>query len=326
MGPRNEPGAHRRLLTSALLLALMAMLGACGGAAENSEGIGAVNATTAPGSTATDDHAAALDRLAEMEAAGMTPEEIEAALAALEAGGAPPPDGAGPIVGVFGDSSALTTALGLDAYGVAHPEVLYVDGGATSIGCGLVPEGARRYRGEVLPLREECRTWVDEWRTGVEATEMDIALVQLGPWEVADTARPGGDEFEHIGQPAFDALLRTQLDEGLDVLVDAGVHVVVLTSPTFDVETADGGTPDPPFPESDPDRVAAWNALLEDAAASRAGDVAVVDLGAYLAGLAPGEDDRLRPDGIHFTAETAEEVAADWLAAEIRAAWDARPR
>ena len=49
-----------------------------------------------------------------------------------------------------------------------------------------------------------------------------------------------------------------------------------------------------------------------------------MDLGGYLAGLPAGEDERLRPDGIHFTAATAEEVASDWLAAEIRAAWDAR--
>lgn len=310
-----------RLLAAGLVVGLV--VGGCGGAAENSAGIAEVGATTAT-STATggDDAAAALDRLAEMEAAGMTPEEIEAALEALEQGGAPPPEGAGPIVGVFGDSSALTTALGLDAFGVEHPEVLYVDGGATSIGCGLVPEGARRYRDEVLPLLDGCDGWLDDWRAGVEATDMDLALVQLGPWEVADTARPGSDEFEHIGQPAFDAVLRTQLDAGLDVLVESGALVVVLTSPFFEVRTADGRLPDPPFPESDPARVEAWNTLVEEAASERTGDVVVVDLGAYLAALPDDEDERLRPDGIHFTAETAEEVASAWLAAEVRAAWD----
>jgi hypothetical protein len=301
----------------ALVLGAVLAAAGCGAAEED-----------APGSTTTTtpvaDDAAALDRLAEMEAAGMTPEEIAAALAALASGGAPPPEGVEPIVGVFGDSSALTTALGLDTYGVAHPEVLYVDGGGTSIGCGLVAEGERRYRGEVSPIPDECATWLDEWRTGVTATEMDVALVQLGPWEVADTGLPGEEDLRHIGDPVLDAHLRSQLDAGLDVLIDAGVLVVVLTSPTFSVETAEGVVPDPPFPESDPERVAAWNSLLTDTADERGSEVAVVDLGGYLAGLPDGEDERLRPDGIHFTAATAEEVAADWLAAEIRAAWDGR--
>jgi hypothetical protein len=317
------PGPRARLITACLAAALVLAGCATPDASEDqAAGTSTLPVSVDPG----DDYAAALDRLAEMEAAGMTPEEIEAALAALEQGGAPPPEGAGPIVGVFGDSSALTTALGLDAYGVEHPEVLYVDGGATSIGCGLVPDGRRRYRGQVLPLRDECGTWLDDWRAGVAATEMDIALVQLGPWEVADTARPGREAFEHVGQPEFDTLLRTQLAAGLDVLVDAGVLVVVLTSPTFLVEAADGHVPDAPFPESDPDRVARWNQILVDAAADRPGQVAVVDLGGYLGGLPEGEDRRLRPDGIHFTAETAEEVAGDWLAAQIRAAWDAHRR
>ena len=66
------------LLSAALVLGMVTV--GCGGAAENSEGIGAVNATspatTTPSTTAADVDAAALDRLAEMEEAGMTPAEV----------------------------------------------------------------------------------------------------------------------------------------------------------------------------------------------------------------------------------------------------------
>jgi hypothetical protein len=47
--------------------------------------------------------------------------------------------------------------------------------------------------------------------------------------------------------------------------------------------------------------------------------VVVVDLAAWVEGLPPGEDERLRPDGVHFELDTAVEVA-DWLAPQVRAA------
>jgi hypothetical protein len=53
-------------------------------------------------------------------------------------------------------------------------------------------------------------------------------------------------------------------------------------------------------------------------AAGRDG-VAVVDLGGWFAALPPGEDARLRPDGVHVTLDTTMDVAG-WLGPQILAA------
>jgi len=60
------------------------------------------------------------------------------------------------------------------------------------------------------------------------------------------------------------------------------------------------------------------NEIVEQVASEREG-VPVVDLAGYLQSLLGGEmDPALRPDGVHFTPETAVEVAA-WLGPELLA-------
>ena len=100
----------------------------------------------------------------------------------------------------------------------------------------------------------------------------------------------------------------------VDTLFASGAcKVVLVTSPTFDSGAVDGRSPPKPFPESDPSRIARRNAHRSEVAATRP-HVGVLDFAAYMATRT--DDRRLRPDGVHFTYDTAREIA-DWLAPEI---------
>lgn len=316
-----------RIVPPAAVVALAPLLVVAAGACGNDDTVmaGAADATTRQTTVVDAEYEEALDRLVEMKESGMSDEEIEDALEALEHPPAPVAvEASVPIVAVFGDSSSMMTGLGLGDYGRLHPDVLQAGGGWSKLGCGVTPAGARRVRGTVTPIPEICARWVEDWRATAAVEEADIALVQLGPWEVVDTRVEGATEFTHVGEPEHDASLIEGFVSGIQALVDEGEFVVVVTSPTVTFRDDDGADPEPPFPESDPARVARWNAIVEEAAARfPTEEVAVVDLGGHVDGLPPAEVLRLMPDGVHFTWDTATEVA-DWLGPEIVEAWATR--
>jgi hypothetical protein len=118
----------------------------------------------------------------------------------------------------------------------------------------------------------------------------------------------------HIGEPAFDASLRADLDHTVVPLSSTGARVVLATSPYYSSgETLDGA----PWPEDAPWRVRQFNVILRQVAAGHPGTVSVLDLnrivdpeGHYQA-VINGVPVR-SPDGVHFT------WAGDfWLAPQI---------
>ncbi len=142
----------------------------------------------------------------------------------------------------------------------------------------------------------------------------DVAVVQLGPWEVVDQRLDRKGPFRSIGDdPELDRRIEERLRDAVDLLLDRVDTVVLLLSPDIEVGRTDGRAPTDPFPESDPDRMERFRDLLR-AEAARSERVHLVDLASWLASQ-PDERD-LRPDGVHFTADTALEVA-EWLAPTI---------
>jgi hypothetical protein len=102
------------------------------------------------------------------------------------------------------------------------------------------------------------------------------------------------------------------------MLLDQGVTVVWLTAPYIEAGKNQEPPPSEPYPESDPERMDRLNQMIRGLADQREG-VVVVDLAAWVEGLPPGEDERLRPDGVHFELDRSVEVA-DWLAPQVMAA------
>lgn len=220
-----------------------------------------------------------------------------------------------------GDSTMFRTTWGLSLWGDRTGEVEMLSGGG-GIGCGLTRGGERRYMGEVSDANVGCDDdWDEVLRDAARERfdrygHVDFAFIQTGPWDVTDRRLDGDDTWRAPGDPVFDEFLREELSLVTDVLLEEGVPVVWATAPHLDVGRMQQPRPDEPYPESDPARIDRLNEIIREVADQREGAV-VVDLAGYLASLPGGEmDPRLRPDGVHFELDTAEEIA-EWLGPEV---------
>lgn len=219
-----------------------------------------------------------------------------------------------PRVAMFGDSTALMTATGLDTWmersGLAVP-----GGGNAWFGCSISRGGERRtVPGDEARVPEDCDNWETTWAEAIDEGQPDLALVQVGPWEVTDRKLEGDDTWRAPGDPVYDEYLRSEMLEATDVLAADGAEVVWLLSPPVGPgasgeEIAQRGE------AGDPARMARFNELVAEVVAARPGVAHAVDLAAFVD--ASNDDARLRPDGVHFSSDTATEVATDWLGPEL---------
>lgn len=236
------------------------------------------------------------------------------------AGGGPPASPSGiPRLAVFGDSTALRTAFGLPLWGIRTRRVAMV-ADETVIGCGLVRRGTIDATGTPTPVRPECADWPERWRARAAELRLDAAVIQVGPWDVADRRLPGERTWHHIGEPDFDEVVRAEVREAVDALSSSGAKVLWLTSPRVEMERSMVPRPATPAPSSDPARMARLNELIEEVAAERPDVVRVIDVAGHLRASPGGElDPSVRPDGVHVSEEASGPLAA-WLGPELLAA------
>lgn len=228
-------------------------------------------------------------------------------------------------VAVFGDSTALSTGLGLGDWmnGKGNGPFSPLDGGAygvvsvngyTMMGCGILGSGVLFSRGAEVERGPECDTWLDSWSSALdlELATNRVAVVQVGVWETTDWKIPGTSEFHHVGTPEFDEKLKTSVEAALDAFADKGIAVLWVLTPHIEVGTEDGVRPEPSFPESDPARVDRFNEIVTEVVESHPGPVGVLDLPGLLEEVAPGGemDSTLRPDLTHFNVDAFQESLA----------------
>ncbi|MEJ7844899.1 MAG: acyltransferase family protein [Acidimicrobiales bacterium] len=236
-------------------------------------------------------------------------DDLEATVADVEqAATVPVPPGVA-TVAVFGDSTALGSALALSEWGRATDRLGLVNS-VVELGCGLVHEGEFAFRGVPGPFPPKC-DWPVRWADAVDVDGLDIAIVQTGPIDVRDHRLPGDDAWRGPGDRVYDEALLAEMVAAVDLLSSRGATVVWLTSPTIDREgvLAPVGSGDDVGAE--PGRMARYNELVLEAAARRPALV-VVDLAAWVASLPDDARQRVRPDGVHFAEDAAGEVSA-WL-------------
>jgi peptidoglycan/LPS O-acetylase OafA/YrhL len=218
--------------------------------------------------------------------------------------------GAEPRVIFLGDSVAWT----IGDYLPPHPG-LWVRNRALQ-GCGIA----------VLPdiLQQDtphtnypgCDKWFERWQRGVSADDPDVAVILLNRWELMDRRLDG--VYQHVGQPAYDAYLMTQLDQAVTIAASRRAKVVLLTAAyTHRSERPDGGL----YGEDRPERVDAWNQLLRAEQAARPDQVILLDLttvvcpdGRFTWSV---NGVRVRSDGLHFTPDGVQRVIAPWLLPEL---------
>jgi peptidoglycan/LPS O-acetylase OafA/YrhL len=229
----------------------------------------------------------------------------------------PPTQRAGRVPGVepratiFGDSVAWS----LGSYLPPHPG-LTVNVGAVQ-GCGIAVLPDILLEGSPHTNYPYCTAWPDIWRKHLDETDPDVSVILLDRWELTDRRLDG--RYQHVGQPAFDAYLSGQLDRAVQVAGARGARVVLLTAPyTHRNERPDGGL----YPEDDPARVDAWNALLRKEVAAHP-DLTLLDLNRLVCpdgrftwtvgGV------RVRSDGLHFTPQGIQRLIAPWLLPHLAA-------
>ena len=215
-----------------------------------------------------------------------------------------------PVVGVFGDSTALTTGYGLGGYAMTTGK-LEMRSGGVNMGCPLGRGGDVDYVSARQTPEPECLLWPERWSE--LAKGLDLALIQIGPWDVTDRKIDG--EWTHIGEPAYDAFLRREMELAVDVLSSDGALVAWVKSPHIEFGRGQSNLPQD-HPISDPARMDRLNELVAELDAER-DDLVVLDLQGYLRSLPGGEMTRsMRPDGVHFDEDGAIALV-DWLAPAI---------
>ncbi len=143
----------------------------------------------------------------------------------------------------------------------------------------------------------------------------DVSLLVLGHWEVVN--RNVNGKVMHVGQPAYDTLLRAELEKSVAVLGSAGGKVALATAPCYlRPERADGTR----YPQDDCRRVQDFNKLIWSVAAAHPLNVVVLDLYQYFSPdgrwhLDIGGHQVRDRDGIHFNPNAGEWLApSSWVA------------
>jgi hypothetical protein len=214
------------------------------------------------------------------------------------------------VVDVFGDSVAWT----LVNYLPGHPDLDVRD--RTLMGCGVSRTAPFRYFGRhYAGLMPTCRDWPRIWRAAIAKDNPDVAFILVGRWETMDRVLNG--RWTHIGNPEFDAHLRSELDLAIRVAGARGAHVLLATEPyNRRGEQLDGSL----YPEDEPERVTDWNRLLRSVA-SRHPNVNVVEFGdrvspdGRFSWTAGGF--QVRSDGLHLTPSGVEGWIAPWLLPQL---------
>jgi len=230
-----------------------------------------------------------------------------------------------PQLAAFGDSTALMTGLGLAQWAADHPDQLQIVKGDAKLGCGLLPGGTRLLEGREFVVPDACDHWLQDWLAVLdihqpvdaagELIPLDAAVIQLGAWEIVDHRLEHDAPYTSILDPDHAARQLAQLEDTVDALSARADQVILIAHPDVGAARLANVPAGATYPEYDPARSARWRELL--ALVGTRPDVEVVDLASYIDAL--GDDDlRVRPDGVHFTQQSALEIAA-WLVPEILA-------
>jgi peptidoglycan/LPS O-acetylase OafA/YrhL len=222
--------------------------------------------------------------------------------------------GAGTRVLLVGDSVAYSLGVGFE--GTVEKAAGLTVWNQAVLFCELVAL-PRLESGVVKPASSTCINWDKEWRTDVRDFQPQVAVLDIGAWEIFDRMLDGN--VVPFGSPASDVLVDATLQRAVDALGSGGRPVALLTSPPF-VRDVAGGSVEWTTRESW--RVTHLNERIRAAAARNPARAHVIDLAGW---LCPGDvcrseidGTRIRYDGLHYSQTDAPVVAA-WLAPRLAA-------
>jgi hypothetical protein len=142
--------------------------------------------------------------------------------------------------------------------------------------------------------------WPALWKKWIAQYHPTTVAILAGRWEVSTVEWKG--RWTDILNPAFAAYVKQQLQHAVDVASSGGAPVVLFTAPCYDSgEQSDGA----PWPEDQPARLDAYNALVRKVVAANPQKATLVNLDGL---VCPGGTYKTRidgvtvraPDGVHF--------------------------
>jgi hypothetical protein len=142
--------------------------------------------------------------------------------------------------------------------------------------------------------------WPQVWRQWVQQYRPAMS-VYLGRLDTVDHTFNG--QWTHLGDPAFDAYVMSELRLAVSILTSDGGKVILLTSPYYSTGVDAHGRP---WPENNPFRVDLYNWMLRQVAAEDPTQVYVFDLnrlldpGGRFANVIDGQTVRYA-DEVHIT-------------------------
>lgn len=209
---------------------------------------------------------------------------------------------------VFGDSTAKATGGGLARWAAANPELAQVTV-AGQAGCGFAQGGVRVFPEGDQQISPVCATYLNEdlART-VKELRPDVAIFLTGGWDIVDQRFDGTTV-----QSPLDPKYKQHIEEGFKAATnnvrDAGVpRVLWLTQPTSN-----------PYwnpvlsPQEDPARHQVLHESMRALAASDPEHISVGDFNWWMDKSGFATDHKARPDGVHLSADAAEQLATKWL-------------
>ena len=150
----------------------------------------------------------------------------------------PPPPTPTYSVAFVGDSVSQSIADGSARIGPAYGLRIINDG---TLGCGVARSGSYTLSGKTYKLANVCAEWPDTWETQIARDDPDVVAIVIGRHEVLD--RTYRDRWTHVGDDAYDAYLKTELEQAVRSATTRGSRIALMTAPYYSPrERPDGGS------------------------------------------------------------------------------------
>ncbi len=204
---------------------------------------------------------------------------------------------------VVGDSVAGSLAPGFVDLGMRTDNSWFV-------GCRVLP--GRVAVGAID--NDEC-PWAETWPGTLRVRDPDVVVLSIGAFDTLDVDLPGPGPLLVPGAPEWNDLLDARLEEMLEILTARGARVVAVDLPCFG--KSNRSVADVPRPSGDPERLEAFNVVLERVVARHPARVSIAPISTLLcpdgkARESIGDVARVRDDGVHFSPDGAALVAR-WM-------------
>ena len=163
-------------------------------------------------------------------------------------------------VSFFGDSQGMTLLIN-KPNGLQNALTL---SDSTVEGCGVLLGTIHSETGYSRDLSSDCGSWPQQWTTNAARNKPQIAVVEIGAWDVFDDTLNG--QTMKFGSSAWDHYFSSQMAKAIKILTDSGAQVALMGVPCYRPIAA-GGLP--LLPErGDDSRTRHINTLLAQAAAA----------------------------------------------------------